>query len=108
MARCQIFERTIMIPTDLKEEAKLLAMSVLDNNYYYDFSTAVGAVHDYLVDTHGNYKDIIKSQAYTPEDLDLIKKALHVYLIDCMRTEGYSERDPHPDVSKISSLLQKL
>lgn len=49
-----------------------------------------------------------KGGTFAPADLPLIKKALHIYLVDCMRTEGYSDRDPHPDVSKISSLLHRI
>ena len=41
-------------------------------------------------------------------DYPVIKRALHSYLIECMRTEGVSERDPHPDVAAVSNLLHRL
>ena len=44
---------------------------------------------------------------FAPADIPLIKRALHVYLIDFMRTVE-SERDPHPDVSSIANLLHRL
>lgn len=49
-----------------------------------------------------------KGRTFTPTDYPVIKRALHSYLIGCMRVEGYSERDPHPDVATISNLLHRL
>lgn len=49
-----------MIPTDLREEARLLTLAVLDHYLLEGFDAAKEVVHEYLVDTHGNYKDIIK------------------------------------------------
>lgn len=49
-----------------------------------------------------------KGGAIAPADVPIIKRALQVYLIDCLRTEGYSERDPHPDVAPIANLLHRL
>ena len=46
--------------------------------------------------------------AFAPADIPVIKRALQVYLVDCLRTEGYSEREPHPDVSTIANLLHRL
>lgn len=46
--------------------------------------------------------------AFAPADIPVIKRALQVYLIDCMRTEGYGDRDPHPDVAPIANLLHRL
>ena len=40
-------------------------------------------------------------------DIPLIKRALHVYLLDCQRAVE-SERDPHPDVNQIANLLHRL
>ena len=40
-------------------------------------------------------------------DIPLIKRALHVYLLDCQRSVE-SERDPHPDVNQIANLLHRL
>jgi hypothetical protein len=48
-----------------------------------------------------------KGGAIAPADIPLIKRALHVYLIDCNRAVE-SEREPHPDVNKIASLLHRL
>lgn len=50
----------------------------------------------------------VKGGTFAPSDIPVIKRALQVYLLDCMRTEGYSERDPHPDVAPIANLLHRL
>jgi hypothetical protein len=55
----------------------------------------------------GEGPKVAKGGVFAPADIDLIKRALHVYLIDCNRTVE-SERDPHPDVNKIASLLHRL
>jgi hypothetical protein len=49
-----------------------------------------------------------KGGTFAPADYPVIKRALHSYLIECMRTEGVSERDPHPDVVVISNLIHRL
>lgn len=49
-----------------------------------------------------------KGGVFASSDIPVIKRALHVYLIDCMRSEGHTERDPHPDVSVIANLLHRL
>jgi hypothetical protein len=49
-----------------------------------------------------------KGGTFAPADYPVIKRALHAYLIECLRTEGVSERDPHPDVAVISNLLHRL
>jgi hypothetical protein len=49
-----------------------------------------------------------KGGTFAPTDMPVIKRALQVYLIECLRTEGYSDRDPHPDVAVISNLLHRL
>ena len=49
-----------------------------------------------------------KGGVFAPTDIPVIKRALHSYLLDLMRVEGYSERDPHPDVTVISNLLHRL
>jgi len=48
-----------------------------------------------------------KGGTFSPADIPLIKRALHVYLLDCQRAVE-SERDPHPDVNQIASLLHRL
>ena len=50
----------------------------------------------------------VKGGVFAPADIPVIKRALHSYLLDLMRVEGYSERDPHPDVAVISNLLHRL
>jgi hypothetical protein len=45
---------------------------------------------------------------FAPSDIPVIKRALHSYLLDIMQSEGYSERDPNPDVSVIANLLHRL
>lgn len=49
-----------------------------------------------------------KGGTFAPTDIPVIKRALQVYLLDCMRTEGHSERDPHPDIARIGNLLHRL
>jgi len=49
-----------------------------------------------------------KGGTFAPTDIPVIKRALHSYLLDLMRIEGYSEREPHPDVAVISNLLHRL
>jgi len=49
-----------------------------------------------------------KGGVFAPSDIPVIKRALHSYLLDIMRVEGYSEREPHPDVAVISNLLHRL
>jgi hypothetical protein len=49
-----------------------------------------------------------KGGTFAPTDYPVIKRALHSYLIECLRAEGVSERDPHPDVVVISNLLHRL
>ena len=48
-----------------------------------------------------------KGGTFAPADIPVIKRALQVYLIDCQRVVE-SERDPHPDVAQIASLLHRL
>lgn len=50
----------------------------------------------------------VKGGTFAPTDIPVIKRALHSYLIDILRTEGYSEREPHPDVAPIANLLHRL
>ena len=49
-----------------------------------------------------------KGGVFAPSDIPLIKRALHSYLVDCGRIEGYSDREPHPDVAQIANLLHRL
>jgi hypothetical protein len=49
-----------------------------------------------------------KGGTFAPTDIPVIKRALHCYLLDLMRVEGYSDREPHPDVAVISNLLHRL
>jgi len=49
-----------------------------------------------------------KGGTFAPADYPVIKRALHSYLVECLRAEGVSERDPHPDVVVISNLLHRL
>jgi hypothetical protein len=49
-----------------------------------------------------------KGGVFAPTDYPVIKRALHSYLLDIMRIEGYSEREPHPDAAVISNLIHRL
>jgi len=44
-----------------------------------------------------------KGGAFAPADVPLIKRALHIYLIDCMRAD-----EDHPDITHISNLFHRL
>ena len=46
-----------------------------------------------------------KGGTFAPTDIPLIKRALHVYLLDCLRAET---EEQHPDVTPIASLLHRL
>ena len=48
-----------------------------------------------------------KGGTFAPADIPVIKRALHSYLIECIRIQD-SERDPHPDVITIANLLHRL
>jgi hypothetical protein len=50
----------------------------------------------------------VKGGTFAPSDMPVIKRALQTYLVECLRTEGYSEREPHPDVVPIANLLHRL
>lgn len=41
-------------------------------------------------------------------DIPLLKRALKVYLTYCNNIEGYSDRDPHPDLHHIGLLFHRL
>lgn len=49
----------------------------------------------------------VRGGVFSPADYPIIKQALHVYLIDLMRVNE-SERDQHPDVSKVANLLHRI
>jgi len=49
-----------------------------------------------------------KGGTFAPADYPVIKRALHSYLVECLRAEGVSEREPHPDVAVISNLIHRL
>ena len=44
-----------------------------------------------------------KGGTFAPADIPVIKRALHVYLIDCLRAD-----ENHPDVMHISNLFHRL
>ena len=46
-----------------------------------------------------------KGGTFAPSDIPLIKRALHVYLLDCLRADT---EEQHPDVTPIASLLHRL
>lgn len=50
----------------------------------------------------------VKGGTFAPSDIPVIRRALHSYMVDCIRTEGYSDRDPHPDLQQIATLLHRL
>jgi len=63
---------------------------------------------DFNYDIKPGEPKAVKGGTFAPSDIPVIKRALQVYLLDCMRTEGYSEREPHPDVAPIANLLHRL
>ena len=46
-----------------------------------------------------------KGGTFAPADVPLIKRALHVYLLDCLRSDT---EEQHPDVTPIANLLHRL
>lgn len=50
----------------------------------------------------------VKGGAFAPADIPVIKRALQTYIAECMRIEGYSDRDPHPDLAVAANLLHRL
>jgi hypothetical protein len=50
----------------------------------------------------------VKGGTFAPADIPVIRRALHVYLVDIQRIEGFSDRDPHPDLNAVASLLHRL
>lgn len=49
----------------------------------------------------------VKGGTFAPADMEILKRALHVYLVDIQRTQE-SERDPHPDLAKVANLLHRI
>lgn len=50
----------------------------------------------------------VKGGTFAPADIPVIKRALQSYVKECMQIEGYSDRDPHPDLSIAANLLHRL
>lgn len=59
--------------------------------------------------THGSHSKPREARGgvLAPADVALLKRALHVYKIDCIRATD-SDRDPHPDMAAIGNLLHRL
>lgn len=49
-----------------------------------------------------------KGGVFAPSDYPVIKRALHSYLLDIMRTTEATCHDPHPDVAVIANLLHRI
>jgi hypothetical protein len=49
-----------------------------------------------------------KGGTFAPSDIPVIRRALHTYLVDIQRIEGYSDREPHPDLNAVALLLHRL
>jgi hypothetical protein len=45
---------------------------------------------------------------FTPTDIPAIKRALQSYITTIQKIEGYSDRDPHPDLGVAANLLHRL
>lgn len=50
----------------------------------------------------------VKGGTFAPVDIPVIKRALQVYVRELQQIEGYSDRDPHPDLSVAANLLHRL
>ena len=50
----------------------------------------------------------VKGGTFAPTDIPVIKRALQSYIAECMKIEGYSDRDPHPDLAIAANLLHRL
>lgn len=48
-----------------------------------------------------------KGGAFAPADMKLIRKALHVYLTECVLEEE-ANGEAHPDVKPIANLLHRI
>jgi hypothetical protein len=62
-----------------------------------------------VVPTHGAHSQPREARGgtFATSDIALIKRALHVYKIDCLRSTE-SDREPHPDMAAIGNLLHRL
>ena len=49
-----------------------------------------------------------KGGTFATSDIPVIRRALHTYLVDIQRNEGYSDREPHPDLNAVALLLHRL
>ena len=49
-----------------------------------------------------------KGGTFSPSDIPIIRRALHTYLVDIQRIEGYGDREPHPDLNAVALLLHRL
>ena len=50
----------------------------------------------------------VKGGTFAPSDIPVIKRALQSYVAEIQKIEGYSDRDPHPDLSIAANLLHRL
>jgi hypothetical protein len=50
----------------------------------------------------------VKGGTFAPADTPIIKRALQSYIAAIQKIEGYSDRDPHPDLSAAANLLHRL
>ncbi len=50
----------------------------------------------------------VKGGTFAPADIPVIKRALQSYVAEVQRIEGYSDRDPHHDLSVAATLLHRL
>lgn len=49
-----------------------------------------------------------KGGTFAPADIPVIKRALQQYIKNCTQIEGFSDRDPHPDLNAAANLLHRL
>jgi hypothetical protein len=50
----------------------------------------------------------VKGGTFAQTDIPVIKRAIQLYVTEIQRIEGYSDREPHPDLSIAANLLHRL
>jgi hypothetical protein len=50
----------------------------------------------------------VKGGTFAQTDIPVIKRAIQLYITEIQRIEGYSDREPHPDLSIAANLLHRL
>ena len=60
-------------------------------------------IEEEMIDAGKTGPRVAKGGVFAPADIPVLKRALHVYLIDCQRSN-----EDHPDINQIAHLLHRL